>query len=73
MVEVVFVEPNGHRRSVKAREGETLLELAHRFDVDIEGACEGIMACSTCHVIVADDWFDRLPERSEEEEESSTD
>ena len=35
----------------------------------LEGTCEGQMACSTCHVIVAPEWFDRLPPASEEEED----
>ena len=35
----------------------------------LEGTCEGQMACSTCHVIVAAEWFGRLPPASEEEED----
>lgn len=35
----------------------------------LEGTCEGQMACSTCHVIVAREWFARLPEAAEEEED----
>src|SRR3546814_1646477 len=35
----------------------------------LEGTCEGQMACSTCHVIVAKQDFGRLPEVSEEEED----
>jgi ferredoxin len=27
------------------------------------------MACSTCHVIVAPDWYERLTEASEDEED----
>jgi ferredoxin, 2Fe-2S len=51
------------------RVGQTLLEIAHEHGIDIEGACEGVMACSTCHVIVDDAWIDRLPEPSEDEED----
>lgn len=35
----------------------------------LEGTCEGQMACSTCHVIVAREWFGKLPEASEDEED----
>tara|TARA_A100001391_G_scaffold7621_4_gene4861 strand:- start:1524 stop:1760 length:237 start_codon:yes stop_codon:yes gene_type:complete len=35
----------------------------------LEGTCEGQMACSTCHVIIAREWFGRLPDASEEEED----
>ena len=69
MPKVVFVEPNGERREVEAPLGLSVLEVARRHDIDIEGACEGSMACSTCHVIVEEGWFDRLEEASEDEED----
>ena len=45
------------------------MEIAHKNDIDLEGACEGALACSTCHVVVADDWFGKLDEATEEEED----
>ena len=48
------------RREVEAPTGLSVLEIAHRNDIDIEGACEGSLACSTCHVIVERDWYDLL-------------
>nr|CUU99421.1 hypothetical transcript [Hymenolepis microstoma] len=41
--------------------------LAHRYRVDIEGACEASCACSTCHVFVKDEFFDKLPDAADEE------
>jgi ferredoxin len=35
----------------------------------LEGTCEAQMACSTCHVIVTPEWFGRLPQASEDEED----
>lgn len=52
-----------------APEGWTLLQIARSYQIDIEGACEGNMACATCHVIVQDPWYDRLPEPSADEED----
>jgi 2Fe-2S ferredoxin len=69
MPKVTFIEPDGRRREIEAPDGLSLLEIAHRNDIDLEGACEGALACSTCHVIVDDAWFDRLDEGSEEEED----
>ena len=69
MPKMVFMEPNGERREVEAPLGLSVLEVARRHDIDIEGACEGSMACSTCHVIVDEGWFDRLEEASEDEED----
>jgi 2Fe-2S ferredoxin len=45
------------------------LEIAHRNNIDLEGACEGSLACSTCHVIVDPDWYELLPTASEDEED----
>jgi ferredoxin len=50
-------------------EGDSLLEVAQAAGMPLEGTCEGQMACSTCHVIVRPEWFDSLPEASEDEED----
>ena len=47
----------------------TILEIAQNNGIDIEGACEGSLACSTCHIIVEKEFFEKLPEPSEEEED----
>ncbi|MEJ2120175.1 MAG: ferredoxin family 2Fe-2S iron-sulfur cluster binding protein [Alphaproteobacteria bacterium] len=69
MPKVTFIERDGTQRVLDVRAGQTLLEIAHEHDIDIEGACEGAMACSTCHVIVDEAWIDRLPDPSEDEED----
>lgn len=66
---VTFVLPGDERRQVEAPEGWTLLEIARDAGIDIEGACGGSMACATCHVVVEDAWFERLPPASREEED----
>ena len=69
MVNVIFKERDGNRRQVGGQAGDSLLDLAHANSIDIEGTCEGQMACSTCHVIVDPDWFDRLDPPSDDEED----
>ena len=69
MPRMVFIERDGTRREVDAPLGLSVLEIAHKNDVDIEGACEGSLACSTCHVIVDPDWYELLKEASEDEED----
>jgi ferredoxin, 2Fe-2S len=70
MPKMTFVSADGKtRKEVEAPLGLSVLEVAHRNDIDLEGACEGSLACSTCHVIVDDGWFDHLDEPSEEEED----
>ncbi len=69
MPKMIFIERDGNRKEVEATVGLSVLEIAHENDVDIEGACEGSLACSTCHVIVDAAWFDKLPEPTEDEED----
>ena len=68
MPRVIFVDSNESRREVEAEAGASVLNAAQRNGIDIEGACEGAMACSTCHVIVDADWAAKLDTASEEEE-----
>jgi 2Fe-2S ferredoxin len=57
------------RSEIDAPAGLSIMEIAHKYDVDLEGACEGSLACSTCHVIVEPDWYDKLlPAREDEED-----
>ena len=69
MPRMTFIERDGTRREVEAALGLSVLEIAHRHGVDIEGACEGSLACSTCHVIVDPSWFPKLVEPTEDEED----
>ena len=68
-LQVTFIERSGGKRSVEARAWQTLLDLAHANDIDIEGACEGVMACSTCHLIVEAEWYPKLSPPEEDEED----
>ena len=67
MPSITFILADGSRKSVEAEPGYTLLEIAHRHKLDLEGSCEGSLSCSTCHLIIAPDWYGKLPEASEEE------
>jgi len=66
---MTFILRDGTRKEVDAPVGLSVLEIAHRNNVDIEGACEGSLACSTCHVVVDKAWFARLKAASEDEED----
>lgn len=68
-VSVTFVQPDDTLKVVQARVGESLLQTAHRNDIDLEGACEGVCACSTCHLILPQEVYDGLEDPSEEEED----
>lgn len=67
---VRFLKPDGTLdREVEARAGARLLDVAQRAGQPLEGTCEGAMACSTCHVLLAREDFERLPPASEEEDD----
>ena len=69
MPKMTFIERDGTHREVDAPNGLSVLEIAHKHDIDIEGACEGSLACSTCHVVVDAGWFGKLGKATEDEED----
>jgi len=69
MPKMTFIERDGSAREVDAPLGASVLEIARRHGIDIEGACEGSLACSTCHVIVDPEWYELLTEASADEED----
>lgn len=69
MPKVTFRLPDGTAREIEAACGLTLLEIARRHEIDIEGACDGSLSCSTCHVIIAPEDYERLPEATVDEED----
>ncbi|KQN93677.1 2Fe-2S ferredoxin [Sphingomonas sp. Leaf231] len=56
-------------REWPATTGERLLDVARRNGLALEGTCNGDLACATCHVVIAAEWFERLPPAREEEED----
>jgi len=67
-IKVHFKDSKGNLlRTIEGNEGDDLLSLAHEYDIDLEGACEGSVACSTCHVILSPEHYDLLPEPEDDE------
>merc|ERR1712130_640737 len=67
-IKVTFLDPQGKEiKTVEGNEGDDLLSIAHEYDIDLEGACERSIACSTCHVILEEDDFMKLDEPSDDE------
>lgn len=69
MVKVTFINTDGTRVEAEGAEGTSLLEVGQAAGMPLEGTCEGQMACSTCHVIVDPEWFAKLKQASEDEED----
>ncbi|XP_067936136.1 adrenodoxin-like protein 1, mitochondrial [Watersipora subatra] len=69
IVNIEYVDRQGTVIPVKAKVGDNVMYLAHRYDIELEGACEASLACSTCHVYVDEEYFDGLPEPDEKEDD----
>ena len=68
MPTMIFIDKD-KRIEVDAPIGLSVLEVAHKHGIDLEGACEGSLACSTCHVIVDPSWIGKLTAATEDEED----
>lgn len=68
-VNIIFRLPSGEVKTVAAPIGLSVLEIARKYDIYIEGACDGALACSTCHIILSDKWYNKMSDISEEEED----
>ncbi|MEO0872522.1 MAG: 2Fe-2S iron-sulfur cluster-binding protein [Pseudomonadota bacterium] len=68
-INVTFIDPRGKAVEATGNAGDSLLRIGQAAGLALEGTCEGQMACSTCHVVVAAEWFEALPRSSEEEED----
>lgn len=69
MPKMTFIEKDGYALEVEAPKGLSVMEISHKHGVDIEGACGGCLSCATCHVIVRPDWYEKLDEKTEDEED----
>ncbi|XP_014091355.1 adrenodoxin-like protein 1, mitochondrial [Bactrocera oleae] len=69
IVRVTYIDKDGKRTEVKGKVGDNVLYLAHRYGIEMEGACEASLACTTCHVYVIGNHYDQLAEAEEKEDD----
>ncbi|XP_044740536.1 adrenodoxin-like protein 2, mitochondrial [Chrysoperla carnea] len=69
-IHVTFIKPDGEKIKVKANIGDNLLDVVVNHDLDFDGygACEGTLTCSTCHVILKQEDYDKVPDKPTEDE-----
>ncbi|KAK1348111.1 adrenodoxin-like ferredoxin [Hamiltosporidium tvaerminnensis] len=65
-INVIFKQSE-NTKNIKAQQGDTILSTAHKNNIDLEGACEGNLACSTCHVILSKQLYNKLDEPTDRE------
>ncbi|MCL7025204.1 hypothetical protein MKW94_022957 [Papaver nudicaule] len=67
-ISVIFIDKDGEEKKIQVPIGMNILEAAHENDIELEGACEASLACSTCHVIVMDvNYYNKLEDPTDEE------
>jgi len=69
MPSIIFKTKNGEKLINVSKNDSTILEIAHQNDISLEGACEGSLACSTCHIVVEPSWYGKLIKASWDEED----
>ncbi|XP_048000020.1 adrenodoxin-like protein 1, mitochondrial [Leguminivora glycinivorella] len=69
VVNIVYVTKDGKKHPVRGKVGDNVLYLAHRYGIEMEGACEASLACTTCHVYVHEKYLDQLPPSEEKEDD----
>lgn len=69
VVNIVYIDKDGNKIKVRGKVGDNIMYLAHRYEIPMEGACEASLACTTCHVYVPPQYFDKLPESEEKEDD----
>ncbi|KAK6632173.1 Adrenodoxin, mitochondrial [Polyplax serrata] len=69
VVNITYVDKDGKETQVKGKIGDNVMYLAHRHNIEMEGACEASLACTTCHVYVLDNYLEKLPVAEEKEED----
>ena len=70
MTKITYIEHNGKEHTIDVQNGLTVMEGAVQNDIPgIDADCGGSMACATCHVYIKDDWYDKLDEKSEGEDD----
>ncbi|XP_007905352.2 ferredoxin-2, mitochondrial [Callorhinchus milii] len=69
VVNITFIDRSDRRIPVRGKVGDNVLYLAQDNGIELEGACEASLACSTCHVYVNEDCYDKLPTPDEREDD----
>lgn len=69
MARIHVTDRAGETRVVEGRTGVSVMETLRDLDNGVEALCGGMCSCATCHSFIGPAWQDRLPPRSDEEEE----
>jgi ferredoxin len=68
-IQIRWLQKDGSEKITPAAIGGNILQVAHKHGIELEGACEGVCACSTCHIILSREVCESLPEPEEKEDD----
>ncbi len=68
MPKITFETTSGEE-VVDAPNGLSVMEIAKKNNINLEGACGGSLACATCHIVIDPEWFEKTGDISEDEED----
>lgn len=66
-LKVTFITKDGAQKTFEVAEGDNVMDIAQAYNLDMEGACGGSCACSTCHIIIDPEYYDAIPEPDDDE------
>ena len=70
MAKITYITHDNQNHTLNVQNGLTVMEGAIQNDVPgIDADCGGGMACATCHVYVKEDWFNKVPSKTEGEDD----
>ena len=70
MPKITYIEHDGKTHTIEVASGLSVMEGAVQNNIPgIDADCGGSMACATCHVYVKEEWFNRLPPKTEGEDD----
>ena len=70
MPKITYIDSSGNQKTIEVEKGLSVMEGAVQNNIPgIDADCGGGMACATCHVYVKEDWFNKLPEKAEGEDD----
>lgn len=70
MATLHVTEMDGKEHAIEAKVGWTVMEIIRNSEVHINAICGGSCSCSTCHVHVAPDWFEKIGGPNEDEKDT---
>jgi len=70
MPKITYIENNGKTHNVEVPNELSVMEGAIQNNIPgIDADCGGACACATCHIYVDEKWFNKLPNKSESEQD----